>query len=484
MMVLKRLGRDSIIYGGSDFLVKLVAFALFPLLAITLSPSGFGTLELIMTMVGLAGLITGCGLNNAIHRFYWENELDETKRSQLISTGFFLQLFFWIILASILFAFHFLGTVFFNKLGSLFHFKLTTTAVFAILILIYVRLSSRYIQDVIRLYFRPVKFFIFAFLAQGVTVIIATLVIVFFSETITAFLITLSSIGFLFLPIGIYLIKKDVTFNFNKKIARKIINYGYPFIFAGIAYWLFGSMDRWMLSFLSSVSETGIYSVAFRFVSVIFMVSAAFGQAWSPYAFKIKRDYPEKHQKIYANIFLILIFVMLALGGGLALFAGEIIGLIMPVEYHSAALPLVILSFAIIIQSTQQITAIGISFMKKTKIIATIAWISAGVNFLGNYLLIPYFGSVGAAVSTLISYLFITMGYVIFTQKLYPLPIAWNKIGFLFVVAIIVAFVSISFNSTNFNFYLCLSKFLFALIFLVLGFFILNIKKIYIETNA
>ena len=154
-----------------------------------------------------------------------------------------------------------------------------------------------------------------------------------------------------------------------------------------------------MLSTLSSVSETGIYAVAFRLVSVLFLVSAAFGQAWSPYAIKIRADYPNEYKTIYANIFVLLIFIMLTLGGGLALYSGEIIGFILPKEYSTAALPVVILSFSIILQSTQQVTAIGISIMKKTKLLAIIAWLSAIINFIGNYYLIPSYGSAGAAIS-------------------------------------------------------------------------------------
>ena len=90
-MILKSLGRDTIIYGGSDFVIKLIAFALFPLIATVLSPRGFGTLELIMTIVSLFGLIIGCGLNNAIHRFYWDEDYDQQAKSLLITTGFFCQ---------------------------------------------------------------------------------------------------------------------------------------------------------------------------------------------------------------------------------------------------------------------------------------------------------------------------------------------------------------------------------------------------------
>ena len=476
-MILKSLSRDTVIYGGSDFVIKLIAFALFPLMAATLSPEGFGILELIMTIIGFFGIIIGCGLNNAIHRFYWDADYDQKAKSLLITAGFLLQAAFWAVLAIILFISFLFANYYFETLFEIHEFKLTEGAILSILCLIYIRTVSRYIQDTIRLYFKPFKFLIFAFLSQGLTTIVAVIVLIYYSGDISRFLIALMVVGVIVLPFGVFIIRKDLKFCFDKKIAIEITSYGYPFIFAGLAYWLFSSMDRWMLSTLSSVSETGIYAAAFRIVSVLFMVSAAFGQAWSPYAIKIRTDYPNEYRTIYANIFILLIFVMVALGGGLALFSGEIIALILPKEYGAAALPLVILSFAIILQSTQQVTAIGISIMKKTKLLATIAWLSATINLIGNYYLIPPYGSTGAAISTFLSYLFITSSYLFFTQRLYPIPIFWGKIIFLLSVSVGIGLISFFLMSTIFNWNILFIKMFLAVTLLIFGFYVLSIKK-------
>ena len=50
------------------------------------------------------------------------------------------------------------------------------------------------------------------------------------------------------------------------------------FIFAGIAYWIFGSMDRWMISILSDNVQVGLYSVAFKFASIVLFINTAFGK--------------------------------------------------------------------------------------------------------------------------------------------------------------------------------------------------------------
>jgi len=173
-----------------------------------------------------------------------------------------------------------------------------------------------------------------------------------------------------------------------------------------------------------------------------------------------------------------LFFVMLVAGGGAALFAGEAISLIMPKEYLASALPLSILCFGIVLQSTQQVTAIGISIEKKTFLLARLAWVTAFVNFCGNYLLIPRFGADGAACTTLISYAVLTFSYLFFTQRLHPLDLEWKRFVGLFLIGCLVATVSFMFISIQINGVLIALKIALALLCLYCGWKILPLKSI------
>ena len=81
--------------------------------------------------------------------------------------------------------------------------------------------------------------------------------------------------------------KSELKFAFSKRLGKQLIQFGAPFIFVNIAFWLFGSIDRWMLGSMASTSEVGIYSVAGRFGMIIMLVSSAFGQAWSPFSIQL-----------------------------------------------------------------------------------------------------------------------------------------------------------------------------------------------------
>lgn len=469
------LGKDTLIYGSSDILIKLITFFTFPVIAAALTPSSFGVLELITTLIGLLGLFMNCGLNNALHRFYWDTEDNNLQKNTLVTTGIILQAAFWLLIAgSVLMAYPLItGFIDFKTYG------FTQTAVISAVLLIFVTQASQYIQDVIRLHFKPLLFLIFNFLSRALTAIAGLIAVVFLAKGIDGLLAAQVLIGLSVIPLGLFLIRRDLGTTIDTKTAKTLFQYGYPFIFMGLAYWLFSSMDRWMLSSLSSLEETGQYSVAFRFSSLVLLLSSAFGQAWSPYAIKMKTEEPDTYRKMYADVLMLLLFAMLIAGGGLALFSGEIIGLIMTDAYQASAIPFAILCFAIIFQSTQQITASGISLERKTHILAYVTWAAAAFNLIGNFLLIPPLGAVGASISTLLSYLFITSGYLYFTQKLHPLPIPWIRLGLISVLGLAVLCVSIVYNTDQLSIRIILGKTAFALTCLGVGYWIFPLKRVF-----
>ncbi|AGH97795.1 flippase [Micavibrio aeruginosavorus] len=472
-MIFRNLAKDTVVYGGADLASKVIAFFTFPLIAAVLSPASFGTLELIVTIVGLFGLFINCGLNNATQRFYWDADTSLSERPVIVSTAFFILLFLAFVFTCAIFLTMPITIALLDRL----HLPVTFYGIIAAVFLLITTQSTQFIQDVIRLHFKPVNFLIFTLLGRVLVAFSAVVAVLYFRAGVDGVLIAQALVGFAVFPIGLYLVRQDLTVKISSEWAKTLVRFGHPFIYAGLAYWLFGSMDRWMLASMSSVEEVGVYSVSYRFATIVLFASAAFGQAWSPHAIKIKSDYPESYRAVYFNVLLCLLYFMLIVGGGIALFSGEIIAFLMPDEYALSAFPLAILCFGIVLQATQQITAIGISLEKRTGILMQMAWVAAVVNLVGNWFLIPDFGAVGAAWATFISYFVLTVGYFVRSQQLHPIPVDWFKLGGVSFLGGCVLCVSLLFQSSEISLAGIVEKLLFAITCAVLGLFLLPIKE-------
>ena len=440
------------VYGGGDFVTKLLNFFAFPLIAAALSPIAYGTLELIMSATGLLAVIANCGLNNAVSLFYFDKNTTQEDRPRIVTSGFVALLGFCLVCITVgLAAVPFLMPVIKRK-----EMPVTWVALLAALLLMALTQWLKYILDVMRLHFAPFRFLTVSLVSRVVSIFAGLWVVVKFGFGVDGLLSAQVVVMLLIIPFALYMIRRD----FNPRLidrmwVKTLTRIGSPFIFASLAYWVFGAMDRWMLAALlpeeNSIREVGVYSVSFRLASVVLFVSMAFGRAWDPIAYKLRTSHPESYRDIYGKVLVSLLFFMTMIGGGVALFSGELISLLMPHKYLGSALPLSILCFGIILQSTQQVTMIGISLEKKTFLFARLSWFTAAVNFVLNYVLIPKYGGAGAAWATAASNLVLTGSYFYWTQKLHPFIVHWKPFIAVLFSGILIFATSIKLQAYSFD---------------------------------
>ena len=155
------------------------------------------------------------------------------------------------------------------------------------------------------------------------------------------------------------------------------------------------------------------------------------------------------------------------------LFLGEVIGILLNEVYYPSLIPGIILIFSIVFQTTQQFTGMGISIEKKTYLFARLTWISCFLNVFLNYFLIEKYGSTGAGISTLISYIFLTSSYLTYSQKLHYIPYRKFNLN-LIILGFILMFISFKLYAFELNLELVLVKTCILILYFILVYFILR----------
>lgn len=443
--MLHRLIRESAIYGGSDALVRIVAFVTFPIIAAELSSEGFGVLELAMTIVMLGSLFARCGMNNAVQRFYWDAETNEAERPTLVTAGLLITLVSGLAIAVVVYLVH---PIIFRTAG-VDTLVLGSVGALGLTLLLPLTQWAQYVQDVLRLHFAPWKFMGFSFVTRALAAILSVLALIWLNAGVGGVLIAQAMVLLVALPMGLWFIRRDLVASVDPRWARRLVHFGAPFILTEMAIWLFSSIDRWMLAAMVGSQEVGVYSAAFRISVLASFVAMAFGMAWSPYAVKLQSDYPTRFKTMYAEVLVLLLVAMLAIGGFIALFSAEIVRLLLPNEYAGAATALSILSLCVVAQASQQVTAVGISMSRKTHLFAYLVWTTAGINALINLALIPYLGAAGAAWATLMSHVLLTIGYLVCSNLVYPIPFPTGRLLLLAAIGAVLLVSALSLQSTS-----------------------------------
>ena len=423
-MAFNRLGRDVAVYGGTDLMFRLAQFVALPVYAYHLSVADFGILALLTVSATLLGMVVNLGVSNSVQRFYFDPATPERDRPLLVSSGLAQLLLAGILVVGI--AFLVLQGLRDDIAGA---YGIAWPLVLMALLTVLPDQVAQYSLDALRLQFAPLGFVVVALVKNLIGVLLGLWFLLAWDMGVAGLLLGPLLAAAAAAPLGLVMIRRGLVARIDPAVIRRVFHFGYPYVLAGAAYWVFGSMDRWMLIELADIEQVGLFSIAFKFATVLTFLISAFGQAWSPIAYKMSAEEP-RYREYFARILSLWLFVLAALGLVLALFAPEIMRLLTPPEYWPATPILAIAAAGVVLYGTTLITAMGISLEKRTMLLSAAAWAAALANLAVNLVLIPRFGGVGAAVATLLSYAVLTGLLLYWSQRLHPLPLEWGKLAF------------------------------------------------------
>jgi O-antigen/teichoic acid export membrane protein len=228
-----------------------------------------------------------------------------------------------------------------------------------------------------------------------------------------------------------FLVYKDIGFKVPQfKNLKEYLNFGIPTVPGNLSSWVVNSSDRYVIGVLLGASFVGYYSPGYSLGSLIGMFIA-------PLSFLLPSILSENYDKNKIdNVKIILeysfkYFMIIAIPSvfGLSFLSKPLLTILTTTEIAEQGYlitPLVATStlffgaYAIIIQI--------IMLEKKTHISGKI-WIFAAVLNLGlNFLLIPYIGIIGAALTTLLAFSFSFIATFAHSNKLLSFDMSFKPI--------------------------------------------------------
>ena len=218
-----------------------------------------------------------------------------------------------------------------------------------------------------------------------------------------------------FAMIMVLLVYRKSRANLNKEYLKFCLGVSLPLVLHGLSQYVLNQSDRVMITWLRDASETAVYSVIYNIGMLSTAVSYALEGVWVPWFTDNlkagKRDEINVYAKKYTQ-FMTLIMC------GIVMVSPEIIKIMSPKSYWegmSIVPPIVFSNFFIFVYTLY----VNIEhFHKKTRFIAVNTLTAAVVNLVLNYLLIPKFGYVAAAYTTLVSYFVSLVMHAAYAKRL------------------------------------------------------------------
>lgn len=428
--------KHSFIYGFGGFLVKGIGFFLLPLYTHFLSPRDYGIFEVLELSVSLLGMFLNMGITAALLRYYGAAKTDVEKR-KIVSSIFLLTV----------------GTSAVVLLAGLVSVRQVTVLLLGpgipatYLFLSFTGFLIAYIGNVPYTTLRARE--------QSATVVTFDILNTIGMYVLNIYFIAvmkLSLLGMLLsrlitTALGIVVLMKctrrELFGGMDWKLLRHVIGFGAPLVFSNLTMFTLNFSDRFFLQRLQSLEVVGVYAVGYKFGYLLnFLLIQPFNMMWQARMYIVHRG-PD-HQKVFSRIFILYSAVLIFAGLGMAVFGPELMRLMVDRRYTAggAVIPLVSLSYVFL--GAAYYLQLGMFLTSQTGLIGIVSTAAAALNLGANYVLIKYFGMLGAASATALGFLAIAVGSYYCSERVCPLALPVGRALRALAVAIAAYWVSVA----------------------------------------
>lgn len=222
----------------------------------------------------------------------------------------------------------------------------------------------------------------------------------------------------------------------DKRILKQAMSYSWPLLFTSVLYNAFYWTDSLLLGYFDSVEIVGLYSAAITITSLFGIAPDLFMQMFFPLiSFKYSQGKKELIAQLTRQVVKWIYILNIAVFLLVFFFPNHILNILFGPDFIGAAGTLRLLSIGALFSGTMGLATNLLSIKGKTKTVLVDFIVFATINLFLNIILIPKYGMVGAALTTILTQaaFLITAFYQI--KRAYKFNIIKSGVVRLFVVS-------------------------------------------------
>ncbi len=441
---IKHIVKHTALYALGNISPKLAGFILLPLYTRHITVADYGILGLLEVIDLVATHVLGVGTPQSLLRWHSLTDNEQKRKSQVFTIVVFLATICTAVILTVTASGGYLSQLLFDSADYTDHIVLVFIAV-SFSLLAKVPLTLLRAEDKAHLYMFSV-----------VSRFSASLILnIYFVATRQlgvrgVLLAQAMSSAFALICLLPYLMKRMWPRLEGKDLVSMII-FGAPFILGTIASSILTLGDRYILKWLSTFNEVGLYTLGFKFSNIMkVMLVDAFSLGLPVIGWRIVKE-NKNPQRFFSKVLTYVTLILLWSGLVVAAYSkGLIHRFALDQAYWDAYKVVPYLVLSVIFVGMQSLFFFELQIPKKTTAIAIIITVAATLNVGLNFLLIPHFGMLGAAYATVIAqFASLAMAYRV-ANKAYPVHYEYKRLVQLFTTAFLIFAVTTFFDDLSF----------------------------------
>lgn len=205
-----------------------------------------------------------------------------------------------------------------------------------------------------------------------------------------------------------------------------LLRFALPLVPAGLGSMAVHAIDRPILLHLADEATVGLYQANYRLAIVMMLAVNMFEQAWRP--FYLQRSKEPDSGPVFGRVLTYYLGGALAIVLAFSLFMPDIVRLrlfgvplIHPDYWAGLGVVPIVLTGELFYGLYMNFMA-SVQLSKRTDVLPWATLLGAAVKILGTFALVPYWKLLGAAWATLASYAAMSALLFLFGRRVYPIP--------------------------------------------------------------
>jgi O-antigen/teichoic acid export membrane protein len=280
-----------------------------------------------------------------------------------------------------------------------------------------------------RLLYRPWSYISITLTQSLLAAAMVLLFVLVFHQGILGFFLGAATASLLVALIGWYRARDYLDFrHIHKDRWPQLIRFGAPLLPAGVAMYFMTTADRWFVQYYHGPEAMGIFAVGAKFSMLMVIAVDIFRKAWGPIASDAMHsdDGPETFRMI-ARLYMGLGAAAVVL---LTLLSPSLVRWVTVPAYYDSWPIVGILAWQALLYGFFLISSGGIRKAEKTYLNLYLMTGAALIGLVLNWFLVPEYGSIGAAIATVITYLLWATASMIVSEFLWHVGFSWAALAF------------------------------------------------------
>jgi O-antigen/teichoic acid export membrane protein len=393
------LNKDIISYGFVTAIAKGIQFLMLPILTRLFSPSEYGIIDLLATVMGLVTILMSLSLESAIARMWHEAEDHDQRKKLLASVMFFIAAFGTVVFLMVWGTSNLLP----RAITGLYDLESILPVAIGTALLLSIASAP---QMALRMERRIFRFGVLQVANAALGIIIALSMIIYLDMGLLGLFLGYLVAAALVLGLSIYWTRNYLEYRVSYPDLKKCLKFSLPMVPAVFLSWADGQVDRVILLFMLGLGVVGIYGAAAKIVMLIVVLVGVFRLAWLPIA--LGRINEPSRNSYFRSSLIGYLTVFTCLGLILVAYSRELLTLLTTSEYASGYVVIPWLIGAQIYYGSASITNLGMLISMKTGGNSLAAAIATVVNITLSLVLVSFFGIWGAAIGSFVAAIIFT----------------------------------------------------------------------------